>query len=135
MVPSLIYALKKMKVSKIILSNRTKQKAESLKNFFDGLTIIDWGKITQFDMIINATSIGLKNEDGLKFDYSANGPNKFFYDVIYNPRETIFLKRAKLFGNRTENGKMMFIYQAHQAFTIWNKLMPEIDDEVINLIK
>ena len=29
----------------------------------------------------------------------------------------------------------MFIYQAHQAFTIWNKLMPEIDDEVINLIK
>ena len=29
----------------------------------------------------------------------------------------------------------MFIYQAHQAFKIWNKLMPEIDDEVINLIK
>ena len=46
-----------------------------------------------------------------------------------------FLKRAKLFGNSTENGKMMFIYQAHQAFTIWNKLMPEIDDEVINLVE
>ena len=45
-----------------------------------------------------------------------------------------FLKRAKLFGNKAENGKMMFIYQAHQAFTIWNKLMPEINQEVINLL-
>ena len=53
------------------------------------------GRNNNFDMIINATSIGLKNEDGLNFDYSANGPDKYFYDVIYNPKETIFLKRAK----------------------------------------
>ena len=133
--PSIIYSLKKMNASKIILSNRTKEKAENLKNLFEGLEIVDWGETIDFDMIINATSIGLKNEDGLNFDYSANGPNKFYYDVIYNPRETVFLKRAKLFGNRAENGKMMFIYQAHQAFTIWNKLMPEIDDKVIKLIE
>ncbi len=133
--PSIIYSLKKMKTSKIILSNRTKEKAQTLKNLFQDIEIVDWGETTDFDMIINATSIGLKNEDGLNFDYSANGPNKFFYDVIYNPRETIFLKRAKLFGNKAENGKMMFIYQAHQAFTIWNNLMPEIDDKVIKLIE
>ena len=134
-VPSIIFSLNKMKTSKIILSNRTKEKAENLKKLFEGLEIVDWGETINFDMIINATSIGLKNEDGIKFDYSAVGPDKFFYDVIYNPRETLFLKRAKLFGNRTENGKMMFIYQAHQAFTIWHKLMPEIDDEVIKLIE
>ena len=133
--PSIIYSLKKMKVSKITLSNRTKEKAESLRNFFKDIEIINWGEIIDFDMIINATSIGLKNEDGLNFDFSTNGPNKFFYDVIYNPRETIFLKRAKLYGNKAENGKMMFIYQAHQAFTIWNKLMPEIDDKVVKLIE
>ena len=133
--PSIIYSLRKMKVSKITLSNRTKEKAESLKNLFKDIEIVDWGETIDFDMIINATSIGLKNEDVINFDYSTIGPDKFFYDVIYNPRETIFLKRAKLFGNRTENGKMMFIYQAHQAFTIWNKLMPEIDDKVINLIE
>ena len=85
-------------------------------------------------MIINATSIGLKNEDGIKFNYSAMKSNKFFYDLIYNPKETIFLKKAKQFGNRTENGKMMFIYQAHQAFTLWHKVMPIIDDETINLL-
>jgi len=134
-VPSIIYSLKKMKVSKITLSNRTKEKAQSIKDLFKDIEIIDWGEKIDFDMIINATSIGLKNEDSLNFDYSANGPDKFFYDVIYNPRETIFLKRAKLFGNRAENGKMMFIYQAHQAFTIWNKVMPEIDDKVLNLVE
>ena len=133
-VPSIIIALKKMGVSKIIISNRTKAKAEDLKIFFKDLEIISWGETPNCDMVINATSIGLKNEDEIKLDYSALGPNKFFYDIIYNPKETIFLKKAKLFGNRTENGKLMFIYQAHQAFTIWHKLMPDIDAETINLL-
>ena len=133
-VPSIIIALKRMKSSKIIISNRTKGRAEELKSIFNELELIDWGETPNFDMIINATSIGLKNEDGIKLDYSQIEPNKFFYDVIYNPKETIFLKRAKLFGNKAENGKMMFIYQAHQAFTIWHKLMPDINQEVINLL-
>jgi len=133
-VSSIIVALKKMGAAKIIVSNRTKSKAEDLIFFFNELEIIDWGETPNFDMIINATSIGLKNEDGIKLDFAGAGPNKFFYDVIYNPKETIFLKRAKLFGNRTENGKMMFIYQAHQSFTIWHKLMPDIDDKIINLL-
>ena len=133
--PSIIYSLKKMKASKIILSNRTKEKAENLKKLFKDLEIVDWGKeIIDFDMIINATSIGLNNEDEIKIDFSSIGPNKFFYDVIYNPRETIFLKKAKSFGNKTENGKMMFIYQAHQSFTIWHKKMPKIGDETIKLL-
>tara|TARA_B100000965_G_scaffold379858_1_gene375943 strand:+ start:1190 stop:1984 length:795 start_codon:yes stop_codon:yes gene_type:complete len=133
-VPSIIIALKKMGVSRIIISNRTKNKADNLKKIFNELEIINWGETPNFDMIINATSIGLKNEDGIKLDYSSIGYNKFFYDLIYNPKETIFLKRAKLFGNKTENGKMMFIYQAHQAFTIWHKLMPDINEEILKLL-
>ena len=133
-VPSIIYSLQKMKVSKILLSNRTIESAESLKNLFKYLEIVEWGVTPNFDMVINATSIGLKNEDGIKLDYDKIGPNKFFYDVIYNPKETVFLNKAKLSGNRTENGKMMFIYQAHQSFTIWHKLMPNINEETIKLI-
>jgi len=132
--PSIIYSLKKMKASKITLSNRTKKKAENIKKLFEDLEIVDWGETIDFDMIINATSIGLNNEDEIKIDFSSIGPNKFFYDVIYNPRETIFLKKAKLFGNKAENGKMMFIYQAHQSFTIWHKKMAKIDDETIKLL-
>jgi len=134
-VSSIIFSLKKMKVSKITISNRTKKKAEDLKNLFKDLNIVDWGNIPNFDVIINATSIGLNEDDEIKLDYANIGSNKLFYDVIYNPKQTNFLKKAKASGNRTENGKMMFIYQAHQAFTIWHKLMPKIDDEVIKLVE
>ncbi len=133
-VSSIIIALKKMGAAKIIISNRTKTKAEDLKKFFRDLEIINWGETPNFDIIINATSIGLKNKEEINLDYSGAGHNKFFYDLIYNPKETIFLKRAKLFGNKVENGKMMFIYQAHQAFTIWHKLMPDINEETMNLL-
>ena len=133
-VPSMILALRKMERSKIILSNRTKKKAESLKNFFSYLEIVDWGQIPDFNMIINATSVGLKKSDDLKLDYADIGPNKLFYDVIYNPNQTKFLSMAKEFGNKIENGKMMFIYQAHQSFAIWHKKIPKIDNETINLL-
>ena len=51
-----------MNVSKIILSNRTKEKAEELKNLFKDLEVLDWGELTDFDMIINATSIRIKRK-------------------------------------------------------------------------
>jgi len=133
-VPSIILALYRMKASKITLSNRTKEKAENLKNLFNDLVVVDWGDISDFDMIINATSVGLNKDDKMDLDFFKIGNNKFFYDVIYNPNETNFLKMGKRLGNRTENGKMMFIYQAHQAFTIWHKLMPEINDDVIKIV-
>ena len=133
-VSSIILALKKMGASKIILSNRTKEKAEDLKKIYSDLEIIDWGKTPDFNVIINATSLGLKNDDEIKLDYNNMGSNKLFYDVIYNPRQTKFLSKAKQLGNQIENGKMMFVYQAHQAFTIWHKIMPEIDDETIKLL-
>ena len=133
-VPSIILALRKMGAAKIILSNRTKKKAEELKFFFSDLEIVDWGETPEFNIIINATSLGLNQDDEIKLDYAGLGPNKLFYDVIYNPKQTKFLSKAKKFGNQTENGKMMFIYQAHQAFTIWHKIMPKIDDETIKLL-
>ena len=133
-VPSIIVALKRLGAAKIILSNRTKEKAENLKKIYSDLEIIDWGKIPDFNIIINATSLGLKNHDEIKLNYADIGPNKLFYDVIYNPNKTKFLSKAEQFGNQIENGKMMFVYQAHQAFTIWHKIMPEIDDETIKLL-
>ena len=133
-VPSLIYALKKMNVSKIILSNRTKSKAENLKNLFDDLQVIDWGKIVQFDMIINATSIGLNKDDNIDLNLSNLSKNKFFYDVIYNPKQTNFLEKGKKFGGKVQNGKMMFIHQASAAFKIWHKINPEINNDIINFL-
>jgi len=133
-VPSIILALRKMKVGKIILSNRTQKKAEEFKKNFSDLEIVDWGEIPEFNMIINATRLGLNENDEIKLNYADIGQNKLFYDVIYNPQQTKFLLKAKQFGNQIENGKMMFIYQAHQSFTLWHKIMPKIDEETIKLL-
>ena len=133
-VPSIIFALNKMKVSGIVVSNRTKDKAKRLKNFFRNIKIVDWGEIPEFDMIINATSVGLNKDDKINLDLSKAGKNKFFYDVIYNPKETNFLKIGKKMGNDTENGKLMFIYQAFTAFKVWHGVEPKINNEVIKLL-
>jgi len=133
-VPSIIFSLIKMKVSKITVSNRTKEKAERLKKHFQDIEVIKWGEISNFDMIINATSLGLKKEDNLNFDFSSISGNKFFYDVIYNPSETNFLKIGRELGNKTLNGKLMFIYQAASAFNIWHNQKPEVDRNVIKLL-
>ena len=133
-VPSIIIALKKMQIKKIYLSNRTELKAIELKKNFPEIEIIKWGETLDFDIIINATSIGLKEEDEININYEQISKDKFFYDVIYNPPETNFLKNAKKCGGITKNGKMMFIYQAQKAFSIWHKVVPEIDKETINLL-
>jgi shikimate dehydrogenase len=133
-VPSIIFALKKMKVSKITISNRTKEKAENLEKLFENIEIIEWGVVPNFDMIINATSVGLKKEDNIDLDFSSISKNKFFYDVIYNPKETKFLKIGKNSGNLVLNGKLMFIYQALSAFNIWHGIKPIIDEKVIKLL-
>ena len=132
-VPSIIYALKKMNVSKIIVSNRTKKKAEDLISRFQNLEILDWGKITDFDVVINATSLGL-NKETINLDFSQSGNDKLYYDVIYNPAVTNFLKEAKKLGNKTENGKLMFVYQAFEAFKLWHGIEPKINSETLEIL-
>jgi len=130
-VPSIILALKRLGAVKITLSNRTKEKAEDLKKIFPYLEIINWGENTDFDMIINATSLGLKKEDKIDLNFNKIGKNKLFYDVIYNPSKTNFLLKGEELGNKIENGKMMFIYQAQMAFKIWHNILPKIHNNLL----
>ena len=130
--PSIIFALYKMKASNVVLSNRTKEKAIYLQNFYNNtivekygwnkIKVVEWGDVPEFDIVINATSVGLTKDQKLDLDFSNIGKNKLFYDVIYNPKETNFLKSGKNSGNKTENGKKMFVYQAAEAFKIWHNL-------------
>ena len=130
-VPSIIVALKRLGAFKIILSNRTKEKAEDLKKIYSYLEIADWGELPAVDMIINATSLGLKKEDRIKLDFSKIRSGKLFYDVIYNPNKTNFLLKGEELGNQIENGKMMFIYQAQMAFKIWHNILPKAHNKLL----
>jgi shikimate dehydrogenase len=134
--------------SKIYITNRTKEKANELKKIGDKLIIqmghkkniievVEWGRTPEIcDVVINTTSVGLIKDENLNLDFTdyKNIKNTLFYDLIYNPKETNFLKEARLRGNKTMNGKMMFIWQAQIAFQMWTGVVVKIDDEVIKLL-
>ena len=125
------------KGAKIFLSNRTKKKAEELKRKYTKIEVLDWGKRPSVcDIVINTTSIGLAKDEKINIDFSdcVGDKNKLFYDLIYNPKETNFLKEARLRGNNIMNGQRMFLNQAIYAFNLWTNITPEIDDGVIKLL-
>ena len=132
-VPSIIFALQNMNVQEITISNRTKEKAENLKVLFNNIKILEWGNLTDFHMVINATSIGLNNEK-INLNFLSSGNDRLFYDVIYNPQETQFLKMGKQLGYKTENGKTMFVYQALEAFKLWHKIEPKVNTDTFKLL-
>ena len=140
--PSIIYALEEMEPSIIMLSNRTKEKAENLKKLFPQIELVEWGNIKDFDMIINTTSLGLVESDKIPINYNQIEPGRFFYDVIYNPKKTNFLLEAEKCGHQIENGKMMFVYQAQQAFSLFtiapgvrSGLLPSVNKKVLQLLE
>ena len=132
--PSIIFGLKNLGVDEIFLSNRTLQKVENIKSNFPFINEVKWGETCEFDIIINATSVGLHKEDNLDIDFKKIGKNKFFFDVIYNPPRTNFLKNAEELGHKVLNGKTMFIYQAQKAFEIWHNKLPLVDNDLIKFL-
>ena len=134
-VPSIIFSLLRMKASKILLSNRTKKKADDLKEVFKEINVVEWGELPEFDMIINATTLGLNKEDKFGFEFLQTGQNKLFYDVIYAPFQTEFSEAGNAQGNLIENGLNMFLFQGQQAFNIWHNVEPEIDNELVTFLK
>ena len=136
--PSVILSLQKTGVQEISITNRTREKCIFLKNKFNNLKIIDWKKLQEeirnFDIIVNATSLGLK--DGKDFDFNFDQPksNLIYIDTIYNPLETKTLKYLKKMDIKVFNGLNMFIYQGQKAFYLWNNINPEIDEKLIELL-
>ena len=134
--------------NKIYITNRTKEKAKELKKLGDisitllgrkknTIEVVEWGEKPEIcDVVINTTSVGLTRDENLNLDFKdyQNNKNTLFYDLIYNPKETKFLKEARLRGNKTMNGKMMFIWQAQIAFHMWTGVEAEIDGDVIKLL-
>ena len=109
-------------------------KAESIKTFFPSTEIILWenisNKAVDMDVIINATSLGMKNGSDFNEVIKKFKPELVYYDIIYNPAETTMLKNFKKNHVRTFNGLEMFLYQAQKSFYLWNKINPEVDEEL-----
>ena len=136
--PSVILSLQKSKINNVSIINRTHEKSLCLKKKFNYLTVLDWKsletEITKYDVIINATSLGLKDGKDFEFNFENVKNDLIYIDTIYNPLETRTVKFLKEKKIKTFNGLDMFIYQGQKTFYLWNKINPEIDEELINLL-
>lgn len=108
------------------LVNRTAAKAiavaEDIRKRFPGVGVSPGYPIGEVDLVLNATSLGLKPADALPLDLGAFPLTRarFAYDMIYRPAETPFLKLAREAGLKSANGLGMLLYQGAKALEIWS---------------
>ncbi len=81
------------------------------------------------DLVLNATSVGLKPNDPVPFDECQFSLRRAAsaYDMIYRPAESAFLKAAKVAGCRTANGLGMLLYQGAKALELWTGQYAPLD--------
>ena len=112
-------------VTELFLVNRTTSKAEEIageiKSQFPFVKVSVGYPKTGIDLLLNATSLGLKPEDGSPLDKNQfpMKQTRAVYDMIYQPAETKLLVAAKAAGCKTANGIGMLVHQGATAFEIW----------------
>ena len=115
--------------------DRTQKLAENINSTLPCKAVLHENKdtaalaqaISESALLLNATSVGMapNTEGTIIEDTSLYHPDLIVSDVIYNPRETRFLKEAREAGCRTFNGMYMLLYQGAEAFRLWpGKEMP-----------
>jgi shikimate dehydrogenase len=113
------------KVSELFLVNRTASKAEEIavqiRQRFTSVKVTVGYPKAQVDLLLNATSLGLKPDDGLPLDAKHFSLKRAgaVYDMIYRPSETKLLAAAKKAGCKIANGIGMLVHQGAKAFEIW----------------
>jgi shikimate dehydrogenase len=113
------------KVAELFLVNRTVSKAEAMaaeirERFPQVKVAVGYPKGT-VDLILNATSLGLKADDGSPLDEKQFplGQTRAVYDMIYRPAKTPLLKAAQAANCRTANGVGMLLHQGSRALELW----------------
>lgn len=113
-------------VKEMFLVNRTTSKAESVadeirRRFPETVVVVGYPR-GGVDLVVNATSLGLKSNDPLPFterEFSLKNA-KAVYDMVYRPAETPLLKAARAVGCRCANGVGMLLYQGAKALELWS---------------
>lgn len=113
---SVKYALEEMNIDCKYVSR------SSDKNQFT-YTTLNSETLSEYTVIVNCTPLGTFPETDKCPDipYECLTPHHLLYDLVYNPAETLFLKKGKEKGAQTKNGAEMLEIQALEAWKIWNK--------------
>jgi len=113
-------------VAELHLVNRTQKKADELtreiQKRFPNVRVQVGYPTHSIELVLNATSLGLKSDDSLPLDEAAFPLRNAdaVYDMIYRPAETRLLSAAKAEGCRVANGLGMLLRQGARALEIWS---------------
>src|SRR6185503_10997194 len=118
------------KPAELTVANRTKKRAEEIAAAFGGTVLSvrefeELALVRPFDIVINATSAGLKGEPP-PFPPALVGPRSFCYDLVYGSSDTPFVTWAKAqSAARAVHGWGMLVEQAAESFAIWRGVRPD----------
>jgi len=129
---AVIASLRDVGVPEIMISNRTRARAEALQEEFGhGLKVIDWvqagNMLEGAETVINTTSLGMIGCPPLRVPLDGLRPGTVVTDLVYAPLETPFLKAARDCGCVTVDGLGMLLHQAVPAFERWFGTRPTVD--------
>lgn len=136
---AVIYALLQEGVPEIFITNRTKEKAQKLTAFNpEKIKAIDWelrhDVLENANLIINTTSLGMASNPPLEINLRAAPVHALVTDIVYAPLMTNLLTRAKACKLRTVTGIGMLLHQARPGFELWNGVLPEVTEELEQLV-
>ncbi len=122
-------------VPEILLTNRTRERAEQLKqDFGDKITVVDWvqagNAMEGVNAVINTTSLGMLGKPEMRVPLDALAPGMLVSDLVYTPLQTKLLRAATEAGATAVDGLGMLLHQAAPGFERWFKVKPIVDDEL-----
>ncbi len=119
-------------VPKIMLTNRTRARADKLKDEFgQTITVVDWvqaGNVVEnAELVVNTTSLGMQGQLELRVPLDGLQPGAVVTDLVYAPLKTHLLQTAEEAGCTVVDGLGMLLHQAVPGFESWFGVRPEVN--------
>ena len=131
---AIIVALADAGVTEILLTNRTRTKADALRAEFGiRIRVVDWvqaGNILEgAATVINSTSLGMTGNAALRIPLDGLTKGTLVTDIVYSPLRTLLLEEAEAAGCTVVDGLGMLLHQGVPGFERWFGVRPEVDDK------
>jgi shikimate dehydrogenase len=132
---AVLQALADEGVPEILLTNRTRTRADHLKEEFgQRITVVDWvqagNMIENAELVVNTTSLGMQGQPELRVPLDGLQPGAVVTDLVYAPLKTNLLKTAEDAGCTVVDGLGMLLHQAVPGFERWFGVRPEVNDDL-----
>jgi shikimate dehydrogenase len=121
-------------VTEILLSNRTRARADALRSEFGSrITVVEWvqagNMLEDATTVVNTTSLGMTGQPDLRVPLDGLRRDAVVTDLVYSPLQTRLLREAEAMGCTTVDGLGMLLHQAVPGFERWFGVRPDVDAE------